>query len=220
MQWGRVFIACVFVLGMVVLWGFPVAFSASLSEIDTLIKGNDWLKFLAVNESVYNFVKLAAGVLPQAFLAIILALVPIIFNLIAQFQGTKTGADRSEWVQIYYFLCEYSIMLPGVGYANLRLVLFVEVFLVVSITSGTLQTLMEVATDIESLPTLLAQNLPDASNYFFSYLLLQGASVSSGTLLQISALVRMLGERQHTSTRIRPPPLPPNPFLFQLRTCY
>lgn len=70
-------------------------------------------------------------------------------------------------------------------------VLFVEVFLVVSITSGALQTIVEVATDIENLPTLLAQNLPDASNYFFSYLLLQGASVSSGTLLQISALVRI-----------------------------
>lgn len=68
-------------------------------------------------------------------------------------------------------------------------VLFVEVFLVVSITSGALQTIVDVATDIENLPTLLAQNLPDASNYFFSYLLLQGASVSSGTLLQVSALV-------------------------------
>lgn len=68
-------------------------------------------------------------------------------------------------------------------------VLFVEVFLVVSITSGALQTIVDVATDIENLPTLLAKNLPDASNYFFSYLLLQGASVSSGTLLQVSALV-------------------------------
>lgn len=70
-----------------------------------------------------------------------------------------------------------------------RVVLFVEVFLVVSITSGALETLVDVAKDIESLPSLLAKNLPDASNYFFSYLLLQGASVSSGTLLQISALV-------------------------------
>lgn len=107
MQWGRVVIACALVVGMVVLWGFPVAFSASLSEIDTLIGKYDWLKFLSANENVYKFVKLAAGVLPQAFLAIILALVPIILNLVAGFQGTKTGASRSEWVQIYYFLCKY-----------------------------------------------------------------------------------------------------------------
>lgn len=63
-------------------------------------------------------------------------------------------------------------------------------FLVVSITSGAISTLVSVASDIESLPSLLAENLPGASNYFFSYLLLQGASVSSGTLLQVSALVR------------------------------
>ncbi|CAN8102939.1 unnamed protein product [Discula destructiva] len=172
MQWGRTAAACAFVAGMVIFWTFPVAFSASLSEIDSLIKSYSWLGFLKANQNVYKFVKLAAGVLPQVFLAIILALVPVILNIIAGFQGSKTGAAQSELVQIYYFLF-----------------LFVEVFLVVSITSGALQTLVSIATDIESLPSLLAQNLPDASNYFFSYLLLQGASVSSGTLLQISALL-------------------------------
>lgn len=106
MQWIRMFIACAAVLGMVILWGFPVAFSASLSEIDTLIASYSWLGFLKDNDSVYKFVKLAAGVLPQAFLAIILALVPIVLNLVAQFQGVKTGASMSEWVQIYYFLCK------------------------------------------------------------------------------------------------------------------
>lgn len=106
MQWMRVVLACGLVFGMVILWGFPVAFSASLSEIDSLIQKYQWLGFLRSNDAVYKFVKLAAGVLPQAFLAIILALVPIILSLIAQFQGVKTGASRSEWVQIYYFLCE------------------------------------------------------------------------------------------------------------------
>lgn len=91
---------------MVILWGFPVAFSASLSEIDSLIQKYSWLGFLKENAAVYKFVKLAAGVLPQAFLAIILALVPIVLNLIAEFQGVKTGAARSEWVQRYYFFCK------------------------------------------------------------------------------------------------------------------
>lgn len=106
MQWARVMLACAAVFGMVVLWGFPVAFSASLSEIDTLIAKYQWLHFLNENASVYKFVKLAAGVLPQAFLAIILALVPIVLNMIAEFQGVKTGASRSEWVQVYYFFCK------------------------------------------------------------------------------------------------------------------
>lgn len=108
MQWLRVVLACAFVVGMVILWGFPVAFSASLSEIDSLIAKYTWLGFLKENQDVYKFVKLAAGVLPQAFLAIILALVPIILSVVAEFQGVKTGASRSEWVQIYYFLCRFT----------------------------------------------------------------------------------------------------------------
>lgn len=108
MQWLRVILACAFVFGMVILWGFPVAFSASLSEIDSLVSKYSWLGFLRENESVYSFVKLAAGVLPQAFLAIILALVPIILNVVTEFQGVKTGSSRTEWVQIYYFLCKTS----------------------------------------------------------------------------------------------------------------
>ena len=36
---------------------------------------------------------------------------------------------------------------------------------------------------------LLASNLPKSSNFFFSYLLLQGLSVSAGTLLQILSLL-------------------------------
>lgn len=111
MQWGRITIACGLVFGMVILWGFPVAFSASLSEIDSLIQKYDWLGFLSENHNVYKFVKLAAGVLPQLFLAMILALVPMFLNFIAGFQGTKTGAARSEWVQIYYFLCEHIVLL-------------------------------------------------------------------------------------------------------------
>lgn len=106
MQWLRVVVAAAFVVGIVILWGFPVAFSASLSEIDSLIAKYSWLGFLKENEYVYRFVKLAAGVLPQAFLAIIIALVPIILNIVAEFQGVKTGSSRSEWVQIYYFLCK------------------------------------------------------------------------------------------------------------------
>lgn len=109
MQWIRVTIAGAIVVGIVILWGFPVAFSASLSEIDSLIAKYTWLGFLKENAAIYKFVKLAAGVLPQAFLAIILALVPIILNLVAEFQGVKTGSSRSEWVQIYYFVCKSAI---------------------------------------------------------------------------------------------------------------
>lgn len=108
MQWGRILLGCGFVFGMVVLWTFPVAFSASLSSIDTLIQHYPWLSFLSSNSSVYSFVKLAAGVLPQIILGALVALVPIILNMVADFQGVKTGSAKAEWVQTYYFFCKFN----------------------------------------------------------------------------------------------------------------
>ncbi|ROW02249.1 hypothetical protein VSDG_02488 [Cytospora chrysosperma] len=171
MQWGRILLGCGFVFGMVILWTFPVAFSASLSSIDTLIQNYPWLSFLSSNSAVYNFVKLAAGVLPQVILAALVALVPVILNMVADFQGVKTGSSKAEWVQTYYFFF-----------------LFVQVTLVVSIATGAINTIVTLTKSPEALPTILAKNLPNSSNYFFSYLVLQGASVSSGTLLQIASL--------------------------------
>lgn len=106
MQWTRVLLACGFVFGMILLWTFPIAFSAGLASIDDLISKYEWLSFLRVNEKVHDFVKLAAGVLPPLLLAILLALVPVILNFVAEFQGVKTGSARSEWVQTYYFFCK------------------------------------------------------------------------------------------------------------------
>ncbi|ROW05855.1 hypothetical protein VMCG_05298 [Cytospora schulzeri] len=171
MQWGRILVGSGFVFGMVILWTFPVAFSASLSSIDTLIQHYPWLSFLKSNSNVYRFVKLAAGVLPQVILGALVALVPVILNMVADFQGVKTGSSKAEWVQTYYFFF-----------------LFVQVTLVVSIATGAINTIVRLANSPEALPTILAENLPNSSNYFFSYLVLQGASVSSGTLLQIASL--------------------------------
>lgn len=171
-QWARKFIVFGIVVGMIILWAIPVAWTASLSNVDALIREYSWLGFLKANSTVHNVVKAIAGVLPAVVLAILLALAPIIIDLLAGFQGSKTGAQKSEVVQVYYFVF-----------------LFVQVFLVVSITGSTLQTLTSIGNDITSTPDLLAQNLPKAANYFFSYMILQALSTSSGTLLQIGTLV-------------------------------
>ncbi|KAK3318516.1 hypothetical protein B0H66DRAFT_241354 [Apodospora peruviana] len=170
-EWARSAFVFAFVFGMIILWAFPVAWTATLANIDAVIKKYDWLKFLATNDVVFKAVKGVAGVLPAIVLAILLALVPRILEFLAVFQGSKTGAQKSEVVQVYYFIF-----------------LFVQVFLVVSIASGALRTLALVGQDITGLPNILAKNLPKAANYFFTYMILQALSTSSGTLLQIGTL--------------------------------
>ncbi|KAL2175646.1 uncharacterized protein P884DRAFT_271310 [Thermothelomyces heterothallicus CBS 202.75] len=171
-EWARSAIVFAFVSAMVILWAFPVAWTASLSSLDALVAKYSWLHFLVENEVLGNAVKAIAGVLPALVLSIILALVPIVLNFLADFQGSKTGSRKSETVQIYYFAF-----------------LFVQVFLVVSIASGTLQTLANISKDFTSTPNVLAENLPKAANYFFAYMILQALSTSSGTLLQVGTLL-------------------------------
>ena len=44
-------------------------------------------------------------------------------------------------------------------------------------------------TSVETIPNLLADNIPKASNYFFSYMLLQAMSTSAGALVQVGSLI-------------------------------
>lgn len=58
-----------------------------------------------------------------------------------------------------------------------------------SIASSSTAVVTQIISNPTSAASLLATNLPKSSNFFFSYLLLQGLSVSAGTLLQIVSLV-------------------------------
>lgn len=67
--------------------------------------------------------------------------------------------------------------------------LFIQIFLVVSISSGITTVIQEISEQPFKAPEILASNLPKAGNFFFSYLLLQAFTVSGGALLQIATLV-------------------------------
>ncbi|CAK7567038.1 MAG: hypothetical protein SEPTF4163_004996 [Sporothrix epigloea] len=171
-EWLRTSIVIGVVFGMTILWAFPVAFTSSLSQIDSLVNKYSWLAWIKENHLTYTVAKAVAGVLPALLLAILLAIVPIILGILANFQGAKTGSQKAEYVQMYYFFF-----------------LFVQVFLVISIASGAITTLQDTVNNVQSVPETLAKNLPKAANYFFSYMILQALSTSSGTLLQITVLL-------------------------------
>ncbi|CAK7268872.1 hypothetical protein SEPCBS57363_003314 [Sporothrix epigloea] len=170
--WLRTSIVVGVVFGMAILWAFPVAFTSSLSQIDSLVNKYSWLAWIKENHLTYTVAKAVAGVLPALLLALLLAFVPILLGILANFQGAKTGSQKAEYVQMYYFFF-----------------LFVQVFLVISIASGAITTLQDTVNNVQSVPETLAKNLPKAANYFFSYMILQALSTSSGTLLQITVLL-------------------------------
>jgi hypothetical protein len=103
---------------------------------------------------------------------VLLALLPIILRFAAKQTGVATGMAVELSVQGYYFAF-----------------IFVQLFLIVSISKGIFEVLSELSSQPQDLVKLLADNLPKAANYFFSYLLLQALSVSAGSLAQVSQLV-------------------------------
>ncbi|WQF80264.1 Putative CSC1/OSCA1-like, 7TM region, 10TM putative phosphate transporter, extracellular tail [Colletotrichum destructivum] len=170
-------VVTVVIAAMAFFWAIPIAFTASIANIDGLVGQFPWLAWIK-KDPVEKVAGAVAGVLPAILLALLLLIVPLILEQLALFRGVKTGSQKAEFVQRFYFVF-----------------LFIQVFLVVSIASFFAASVDELWANLETLSNvgeilnILARNLPRASNYFFSYMLLQALSVSSGTLLQIGGLV-------------------------------
>jgi hypothetical protein len=160
------------VAGMIILWIFPVVFTASLSQITAVASEYSWLHWLLRAPTV--ILNIIQGVLPATLLAILMFLLPVTLRFLATLQGTQSGMLVEMSVQKYYFFF-----------------LFVQLFLVVSIASAAtaLLGIFQHINTISDVPNLLAQNIPRASNYFFSYMLLQALSVSAGALVQVGSLI-------------------------------
>ncbi|KAI0967599.1 hypothetical protein F4678DRAFT_237915 [Xylaria arbuscula] len=169
--WLRTATAVAVVVGMIILWAFPVAFTGSISQLNSLIHTFPFLGFLSKNPTVWKAATAIAGVLPAVLLALLLWLVPVVMDFLAGFKGAKTGTQKTEAVQQFYFAF-----------------LFVQVFLIVSLASSVVAVLEGVLNDPTSITDTLAQKIPSAANYFFSYMILQALGASSGTLLQVGAL--------------------------------
>ena len=64
----------------------------------------------------------------------------------------------------------------------------IQVFLITTFASGASSVAAQIIQDPSTATTLLAENLPKASNFYISYFILQGLGIASGDLLNIGAL--------------------------------
>ncbi|KAL4907575.1 hypothetical protein BDW74DRAFT_166891 [Aspergillus multicolor] len=159
-----------FVTAMVIFWAIPTAFVGSVSNINNL---TDMVPFLSFIEHVPSWILGAiTGLLPTILMAVLMALVPIVLRLMAKIGGAPSLAEVELTTQNFYFLFQV-----------------VQVFLVVTLTSAASSVVTKIIQDPTSAAELLANNLPQSSNFYISYIVLQGLSFSSGALLQISGLI-------------------------------
>lgn len=170
--WERVIrsmISIAAICALVIFWSVPVAFIGMISNIDYLTNKVHWLRF------IYNLPHPLLGMLTALFPAVamawLLSFLPTYIVMIARFGGVATSQLLDRFVQQSFFAFQV-----------------VQVFLVVTITSAATSTVTRIVQAPEDAMYLLASNLPKSSNFFISYLLLQGMGVSSAVLAQILPL--------------------------------
>ncbi|CAN9376298.1 unnamed protein product [Alternaria alternata] len=147
----------------------PVALAGLFSQIIYITQAVSWLSW--ISELPESFLGLLQGVLPPVLVAVLVRGFVFVVEYLVRKQGICSKSQIDLKIQDYYFCF-----------------LFVQVTLVVSLAAGLTAIANEIAWGA-SLAATLAKNLPKASNYFLSYLLLQALSVSAGSLLRTDRLL-------------------------------
>ncbi|KZT65313.1 DUF221-domain-containing protein [Daedalea quercina L-15889] len=144
-------------LGLIILWSFPVAFVGAVSNVASLCTTYKWLAWLCKLPS--PIIGIISGILSPVLLAVLMALLPVVLRLFARFEGmtTRTAIELSLMNRYFLFLVIHS-------------------FLIVTLSSGIIAALPSLVEDTGSIPTTLAEELPKASVFFLSYIILQGLS--------------------------------------------
>ena len=167
----RTAVVLVVVVALVVGWVVPVAFTGALSQVSSLATAFPgefgWLERIPPSG-----ISLVQGVLPPLLLSILLVVLPLVLRVLSRAQGIVTNMLVELSLSDYYFFF-----------------LFVQVFLVATFSSGITQVWSKLTSNITNVTGVLATNLPKASNYFFSYLILQSLSSSAAALLQVVQLL-------------------------------
>ncbi|KAI4198254.1 MAG: hypothetical protein LQ348_002046 [Seirophora lacunosa] len=166
----RYIVAIALVTVLIVFWSIPVGFVGILSNIDALIQTAPWLGFLNnIPPKIFGVVK---GLLPAVLLAVLMALLPIILRMLAKFSGAPSLSAVELRTQNFYF-----------GFQ------VIQVFLITTLSSAASASVTSILCKPADAPNLLAKNLPKASNFYISYFVLQGLTISSGAVLGIAGLI-------------------------------
>ena len=159
-----------FIGALIIFWAIPTAAVGAISNIQALTDKVHFLRFiLDVPPWILGVI---TGLLPVVLMSILIALVPIILRLMAKLSGEPTLAAVELQVQNTFFAFQV-----------------VQVFLVVTLASAATSVVTSIINNPSSAADLLAKNIPTASNFYVSYIILQGLSFSAGALLQIVGLI-------------------------------
>ena len=135
---------------LMIFWSAPVVFIASLTTLSNLITLLPFLGFLADSPGVQGFLE---GFLPTLSLSLFMTALPYLLRALIffDFLPTHSAAERSVLSKHFFFL-------------------FVNVFLIVSVSGTIFNALDEIIHSPASMVESLARSLPLVSVFFSNYI--------------------------------------------------
>ncbi|KAG0148858.1 hypothetical protein CROQUDRAFT_669563 [Cronartium quercuum f. sp. fusiforme G11] len=157
-------------IALIVFWSIPVAFVGIVSNVNGLCAQVSWMAWLCKLPTPIPGI--LQGVLPPVLLAVLFMLLPIVLRKLAIFQGIPLHSRVELSLMSRYFLF-----------------LVIHGFLIVTLSSGLTEAIPKIVANPSSAVTILAQELPQASTFFLTYIVTTTLSGAAGSLLQIAGVV-------------------------------
>ncbi|KID84845.1 DUF221 domain-containing protein [Metarhizium guizhouense ARSEF 977] len=159
------------VTAAIIFWAVPSAFIGTISNIEGLTQKIKFLSFLNKLPSVIlNFIQ---SFMPAVVLSLWMAAVPWMLRFCGAQSGIPTVTRVELFVQNVYFAFQV-----------------VQVFLITTLTSAASSALGKILSNPLGAKDLLAENIPKASNFYLSYIMIQCLMSGGMRLIQVFGLIR------------------------------
>ncbi|KAK4225618.1 hypothetical protein QBC38DRAFT_501090 [Podospora fimiseda] len=167
----RDFFMMAVVAAAVIFWSIPSVFVGTISQLKNLVEMVFFLEFILKMPTV--ILSVIQGLLPALALSWLMSIVPWLLRGCARVAGVPSHALVELYVQHAYFAFQV-----------------VQVFLITTLSSAVSAALAKVLKDPMSIPDLLSENLPKASNFYLSYILVQCLGAGATLMANFSELLR------------------------------
>ncbi|KJZ75460.1 hypothetical protein HIM_05156 [Hirsutella minnesotensis 3608] len=159
------------VTGAVIFWSIPSAAIGLVSQIDFLAKNIIFLAWIKKLPTVV--VSFLQGFVPSIALSLWMAFTPIMLRFLGAHSGIPSATLVELFVQKAYFAFQV-----------------VQVFLVTTLTSAASAAFTDILQNPLKAKDVLATNLPMASNFYLSYILIQCIASSGTNIMQLFSIIR------------------------------
>lgn len=180
-----------FIVLMIIFWSIPVAVVGAISNINYLTNLVPFLSF--INKIPTVILGVVTGLLPSVLLSVLMSLVPIVCRCKSYECSLPMKVLSNHESGMAKLGGE--VTLPGVEMKTQNWYMafqVIQVFLVTTFASGAASVVTQIINSPGSATTLLAENLPKASNFYISYFIVQGLGIAAGNLLNIGSLAMLV----------------------------